>query len=46
MVDLYLVAEDEARVYGYAHRTTIWEALAIVWFRKTKKKRTAIRLVA
>jgi hypothetical protein len=46
MVDLYLAAEDEAKVYSHAHRIPIWQALAIVWFRKTKKKRAAIRLVA
>jgi hypothetical protein len=46
MVDMYLSAEDEAKVYSHAHRIPVWQALAIVWFRKTKKKRMALRLVS
>ncbi|TIN15521.1 MAG: hypothetical protein E5Y51_18095 [Mesorhizobium sp.] len=44
--DLYLTAEDEARVQAKTMRIPEWRALAMIWFRKTKKKRQVMRLVA
>lgn len=34
-------AENEAKVLAVAHKLPGWKALAITWFRKTKKKRGA-----
>lgn len=44
--DLYLTAEDESRVQAKTLRIPEWRALAMIWFRKTKKKRQVMRLVA
>lgn len=44
--DLYLSAEDEARLMAKTLRTYEWKALGSIWFRKTKKKRQVMRLVA
>lgn len=44
--DLFLVAEDEAKVLAHAHRMPYFRALAAVWFRKTKKRRAIMRVVA
>ncbi|TAN00821.1 MAG: hypothetical protein EPN45_13775 [Rhizobiaceae bacterium] len=46
MVELYLQAEDEAKLLAHAQRIPIWKALAIVWYRKTKKRRSLIRVVS
>lgn len=46
MAKLYLTAEEDAKVYAHAHKLPFFKALAIVWFRDTKKRRTPIRLVA
>lgn len=46
IADMFLTAEDAAKVYAHAHRLPFFKALAIVWFRKTKKKRRLIRAVA
>lgn len=43
--ELFLTAEDEAKTFAHANRIAVWRALAVVWFRKTKKKRT-MRMVA
>lgn len=34
-------AEREAIVFGAAHKVQRWKALAVVWFRNTRKKRNA-----
>lgn len=34
-------AEHEAKVFSVAHKVPVWRALAIQWFRKTRKKRKA-----
>lgn len=39
-------AESEAKVFSVAHKLPVWKALAITWFRKTKKKRGAQKAVA
>lgn len=44
--DLYLSAEDEAKLMAKTLRTSEWKALGSIWFRKTKKKRQVMRLVA
>lgn len=44
--DLYLTAEDEARVQAKTLRIPEWRALSMIWYRKTKKKRQVMRLVA
>lgn len=44
--DLYLSAEDEAKLMAKTHRTSEWKALGSIWYRKTKKKRQVMRLVA
>lgn len=45
--ELFLTAEDEAKVFCHAHRgVPFWKALGIVWFRKTKKKRLHLRVAA
>lgn len=44
--DLFLVAEDEAKVLAHAHRMPYFRALAAVWFRKTKKRRAIMRVAA
>lgn len=47
IVDLLFTAEDEAKIFAAAHKVPLWRALAIIWFRKCKKRRTpAIRAVA
>lgn len=40
---LFLVAEGEAKMLAHSHRQPFTEALASVWFRKTKKKRRPFR---
>lgn len=37
--ELFLSAEDEAKALSHAHRWPFWKGLAVVWFRKTRKKR-------
>lgn len=44
--ELFLCAEDEARTFAHMKRIPVWRALAAVWYRKTKKKRTSIRTAA
>ncbi|WP_189379713.1 hypothetical protein, partial [Mesorhizobium sp. M4B.F.Ca.ET.013.02.1.1] len=44
--DLYLSAEDEAKLVAKTLRTSEWKALGSIWYRKTKKKRQVMRLVA
>jgi hypothetical protein len=44
--ELFLTAEDEAKEMSHAHRLPYWKALAVVWFRKTKKKRLHLRVAA
>ncbi|CAN7597300.1 hypothetical protein LJR234_004603 [Mesorhizobium amorphae] len=44
--EMFLTAEDEAKVMSHAHRLPFWKALAVVWFRKTKKKRLHLRVAA
>lgn len=39
-------AEHEAKLFAVSHKVPVWKALAIVWFRKTKKKRGALKAVA
>lgn len=43
---MFLVAEGEAKMLAHSHRQPFTEALASVWFRKTKKKRRPFQLVA
>lgn len=45
MVEIYLKAEDDAAVLAHAQRIPTWKALAVVWFRKTKKRRQSLKLV-
>lgn len=44
--ELFLTAEDEAKAFAHMNRIPVWKALAVVWFRKTKKKRGSIRIAA
>ncbi|AZO47115.1 MAG: hypothetical protein EOS54_04535 [Mesorhizobium sp.] len=44
--DMFLTAEDDAKVMSHAHRWPFWKALAVVWFRKTKKRRLHLRMAA
>jgi hypothetical protein len=44
--DLYLSAEDEAKLVAKTLRTSEWKALGSIWYRKTKKKRQVMRLAA
>ncbi|RWE26629.1 MAG: hypothetical protein EOS41_05715 [Mesorhizobium sp.] len=38
--ELFLSAEDDAKVFCHGHSgVPFWKALAVTWFRKTKKKR-------
>jgi hypothetical protein len=46
IIATYVDADDEARNLGYSHRMPVWHALALVWFRKTRKKRGALRIAA
>lgn len=39
IVDLLYTAEDEAKLFSATHKVPLWRALAIVWFRKCKKRR-------
>lgn len=32
-------AEHEAKIFSVAHKVPVWRALAITWFKKTRKKR-------
>lgn len=41
IVDLLYTAEDEAKLFAVTHKVPFWKALAIVWFRKCKKRRGA-----
>lgn len=34
-------AEHEAKIFSVAHKVPVWKALAITWFKKTRKKRRA-----
>jgi hypothetical protein len=34
-------AEHEAKLFSVAHKVPVWKALAIQWFKKTRKKRRA-----
>lgn len=42
----FLTAEDDAKVYSHAQRIPYWKALAVTWFRRTKKRRIHLRAVA
>jgi hypothetical protein len=44
--ELFLTAEDEAKTFAHMKRIPVWRALAAVWYRKTKKRRASIKLVA
>lgn len=44
--DMYLTAEDQAGILAKDQRVPEWRALASIWYRKTKKKRQVMRLVA
>lgn len=44
--DLYLTAEDEAKVMAHMNRISVWRALAAIWFRKTKKRKKVLRAIA
>ena len=45
--ELFLTAEDDAKVFSHAHSgVPFWKALAVVWFRKTKKRRLHLRVAA
>lgn len=39
IVDLLSTADEEAKIFARSHKTTFWKALAITWFRRTKKRR-------
>jgi hypothetical protein len=43
IVDLLYTAEDEAKLFAATHKVPMWRSLAIVWFRKCKKRRNALR---
>jgi hypothetical protein len=34
-------ADHEAKIFSVAHKVPVWKALAITWFKKTRKKRKA-----
>jgi hypothetical protein len=34
-------ADHEAKIFSVAHKVPVWKALAITWFKKTRKKRRA-----
>lgn len=42
MVDLLWSANDEATELYHSHKWPMWKALAIVWYRKIKKRRNSI----
>lgn len=47
IVDLLYTAEDEAKLFSATHKVPHWKALAIVWFRKCRKRKasSALRVV-
>src|SRR5690606_25657473 len=34
-------AEHEAKIFSVAHKVPVWRALAVTWFKRTRKKRRA-----
>lgn len=46
IADLFLVAEDEAKMSAHTHLVPYTRALATVWFRKTRKRRRVFKAVA
>ena len=44
MGELFLTAEEDAKLFSHEHRTPYWRALPAIWFRKTRKRRTALEL--
>jgi hypothetical protein len=46
IVDLLFTAEDEAKIFAATHKVQFWKALAIVWFRKCKKRRQSNKAAA
>jgi len=43
IVDLLYTAEEEAKLFAATHKVLLWRALAIIWYRKCKKRRGALR---
>ncbi|WP_119258899.1 hypothetical protein [Shinella zoogloeoides] len=43
IIDLLYTAEEEAKLFGATHKVPLWRALAIIWYRKCKKRRGALR---
>ena len=39
-------ADHEAKVFSVAHNVPVWKALAITWFKKTKKRRQPAKVAA
>lgn len=46
IIDLLFTAEDEAKIFAATHKVQFWKALAIVWFRKCKKRRQSNKVAA
>lgn len=46
MAEMFLSAEDEAKVFSHTHRVPFWKALGTVWYRRTKKRRMHLRVAA
>ncbi|QND67657.1 hypothetical protein HB777_29445 [Mesorhizobium loti] len=40
------IAENDAKIFAAAHKVPQWKALAIVWFKKVKKRRGATKAAA
>ena len=45
IMSLKVTGEDEAKVFASAHKLPAWRALAIVWFKKCKKRRAPLAVV-
>ena len=43
IIDLLYTAEEEAKLFAATHKVLLWRALAIIWYRKCKKRRGALR---
>jgi len=42
IIDLLYTAEEEAKLFAVTHKIQFWKALGITWFRKCRKRRTAV----
>jgi len=46
IVELLTTAEEEAKLLAVTHKIPFWRALAIIWFRKCKKRRQPLTRAA